>query len=179
MVDAFPDTRAAEYYKAYLECAARILKSNYGVITAYDGDRAMAIFMGDSQVENAVCAALQLNWAVGEIINPTFEAQYPQTHIELRHTIGIDKSKILASKIGVRVDNDVVWVGPAANYAAKLNSFGGLDAAYSIRITEQAMQSLGLMTFSRTANGQTIWEGPYSNLERGRHYRTNCVLEFN
>lgn len=176
MVDVLPDTRSAEYYKAYLECAAKVLKSNDGVITAYDGDRAMAIFMGDLQVQNAVQAALQLNWAVREIINPVFAAQYSVSHIELRHTIGIDKSQILAAKIGVRVDNDVVWVGPAANYAAKLNGFNGLDASYPIRITEQAMQVLGLMAFTRTVNGQTIWEGPFKDLQRGRHYRTDCAM---
>lgn len=176
MVDVLSDTRAAEYYKAYLECAAKILKSNDGVITAYDGDRAMAIFMGDSQVQNAVRAALQLNWAVQAIINPVFAAQYPNSHIELRHTIGIDKSQILAAKIGVRIDNDVVWVGPAANYAAKLNGFDGLDADYPIRITEQAMQVLGLMEFTRISNGQSIWAGPFFNLRRGGHYRTDCTM---
>lgn len=176
MVDALPDTMAAEYYKAYLECAAKILKENDGTITAYDGDRAMAIFMGKDQVWNAVKAALQLNWAVREIINLTFAAVY-SGHLELRHTIGIDKSQILAAKVGVRVDNDIVWVGPAANYAAKLNSFDGLDPSYPIRITEQAMEELGQMTFTRTVNGQSIWDGPYTNLQRGKHYRTDCTME--
>lgn len=177
MVDMLPDTRAAEYYKAYLECAAKILKSNDGVITAYDGDRVMAIFIGDLQVESAVRSALQINWAVQKIINPIFSEQYSQGHLYLNHTIGIDKSTILAAKVGVRVDNDVVWVGPAANYAAKLNSFDGLDSRYPIRMTEQAMISISLTTFFRVANGLSIWEGPYTNLKRGRHYRTDCVME--
>lgn len=176
MVDKLSATRAAEYYKAYLECAAKILKSNSGVITAYDGDRVMAIFMGDAQVADAVKSALQLNWAVAHIINPIFEGVYQANHLTLRHTVGIDSSEILAAKIGVRVDNDVVWVGPAANYAAKLNSFDGLDPIYQIRITEQALGLLGLTTFTRTSTGQSIWEGPYSNLQRGKHYRTDCTM---
>lgn len=178
MVDSLPDTVAAEYYKSYLHCAAKIAKSNDGTITAYDGDRIMAIFVGAAQVEEAVKTALELNWALGNIINPTFLIQYGAfgLHRELRHTIGIDKSTILAAKTGVRVDSDIVWVGPAANYAAKLTNLSPIDSTYPIRITEQAMMALGLTTFYRTLNGQTIWDGPYKTLDRGRHYRTDCHM---
>lgn len=177
MVDTLLDRLAAEYYKAYLECAAKIIRVNDGEITAYDGDRVMAIFIGDQQVANAVTAALQINRAVQEIVNPTFQSIYTVHHLPLRHTIGIDKSLILATKIGIRGDNDIVWVGPAANYAAKLNSFDGLDSSYAIRITEQAFNALGTTVFYRKVNGQTIWEGPYSNLQRGKHYRTSCSMD--
>ena len=47
MVDALTDTLAAEYYKAFLHCAAKIVKRNGGDITAYDGDRVMAVFLGN------------------------------------------------------------------------------------------------------------------------------------
>jgi class 3 adenylate cyclase len=40
----------------------------------------------------------------------------------MRHVIGIDSSQILACRIGVRNDNDLVWVGRAANHAAKLSN---------------------------------------------------------
>lgn len=84
MVDLLPDTFAAEYYKAYLHCAAKIIKINDGTITAYDGDRVMAVYVGAEHATNAVTAALQLNWAVKFIINPAFAQQYPSTHHELR-----------------------------------------------------------------------------------------------
>ena len=38
---------AAEVYKAYLVCVCRIIRQNGGVITAFDGDRVMAIYIGD------------------------------------------------------------------------------------------------------------------------------------
>lgn len=44
LVDAYDDTFAAEVYKTYLVCAARIIKEQQGVITAYDGDRVMGVF---------------------------------------------------------------------------------------------------------------------------------------
>jgi class 3 adenylate cyclase len=34
--------------------------------------------------------------------------------------VGIDSSKLLVAKTGIRGANDLVWVGRAANYAAKL-----------------------------------------------------------
>ena len=45
---------AAEIYKAFLRCAARIIKNEQGTITAYDGDRVMAVFLGDSKNTSAV-----------------------------------------------------------------------------------------------------------------------------
>src|SRR4051794_27931705 len=43
MVDSESAQFAAEVYKSYLLCAARLIKSEGGVITAYDGDRVMAV----------------------------------------------------------------------------------------------------------------------------------------
>jgi class 3 adenylate cyclase len=42
LVDGHEPHFAAEIYKAYLRCAARIIKHEQGTITAYDGDRLMA-----------------------------------------------------------------------------------------------------------------------------------------
>ncbi|MCK9389756.1 MAG: adenylate/guanylate cyclase domain-containing protein [Sulfuritalea sp.] len=175
MVDALPDTRAAEYYKAFLHCAAKIIKGNGGDITAYDGDRVMGIYIGNEQAGKAVTAALNLSWAVANIINPTFADFYGTDHRPLHHTVGIDCGKLLAAKAGVRDDNDLVWVGPAANYAAKLNSFDGLDPDYPIRITEDVRTQL--TPFLLTTNtGAPVWDGPYHNLDRGPHYRTRCNI---
>jgi class 3 adenylate cyclase len=46
LVDRFTWQFAAEVYKAYLRCSARIINDEGGAITAYDGDRVMAIFLG-------------------------------------------------------------------------------------------------------------------------------------
>src|SRR5438093_11764048 len=64
LVDSQKPHFAAEVYKAYLACAARIIKNETGVVTAYDGDRVMAVFIGDSKNTNAVKAAFKINGAV-------------------------------------------------------------------------------------------------------------------
>ncbi len=177
MVDDLVDTRAAEYYKAYLHCAAKIIKRNGGEISAYDGDRVMAVFLGDSKEDEAVGAALELSYAVDEIINPEFSALYTTSHRQLRHTVGIDSGTVLVSKTGVRIDSDLVWVGAAANYAAKLNSFDGLNSDYPIRITQEVFAALSRACLVGSEN-QTMWEGPYTNFDPRRHYRTNFRRSF-
>lgn len=124
MVSSKSDTFSAEVYKAYLHCASQIIKRNGGVITAYDGDRVMAIFY-DSNNRNtsAVTTALELNYAVNEIIRPSYSFYQTLNGFVLRHVVGIDRSNILAARIGVRGDNDIVWVGTAANYAAKFCTY--------------------------------------------------------
>lgn len=74
MVDALPDTRAAEYYKALLHCAATVVKAEGGTITAYDGDRLMAIFVGETQATDAIRAALKISGTIVDVINPQFLA---------------------------------------------------------------------------------------------------------
>ena len=139
LVDAQTRTRAAEVYKTYMVCAARLIKHHGGSITAYDGDRVMGIFIGNSKNSDAAKAALRINWALREIVNPANKKVYADTAYELGHVIGIDTSPILACRIGVRNDNDIVWVGRAANYAAKLS---GLNEGYPIYITGDVFHKL-------------------------------------
>jgi class 3 adenylate cyclase len=63
-------------------------------------------------------------------ITPALKNQYASNDYNLKHVIGIDTSKLLVARIGVRYDNDLVWVGRAANYAAKLSSLSDDFAIY-------------------------------------------------
>jgi class 3 adenylate cyclase len=122
MVDKYTWSFSAEVYKTYLRCAAQALKAEGGTLTAYDGDRIMAIFTGDTKNTQAVRAALKINYAVHQIIRPALRTQYPTTNFELNHVVGVDSSQLRTARIGVRGDNDLVWIGRAANYAAKLTT---------------------------------------------------------
>jgi class 3 adenylate cyclase len=120
MVDKFKWWFAAEVYKAYLRCAGQLIRSEGGDITAYDGDRVMAVFTGERHRSRAVIAALRINWAVENVINPAIKGKYASVEFTLKHVIGIDTSGLYVSRIGVHGDNDLVWIGRAANHAAKL-----------------------------------------------------------
>src|SRR5271157_5911165 len=70
MVNNYKPEFAAEVYKSYLHCAAKIIRDEGGVITAYGGDRIMAVFIGDSKNTSAARTAMKINYAVTKIINP-------------------------------------------------------------------------------------------------------------
>ncbi len=122
LVDTMKPSFAAEIYKAYLACAARIIKAEGGAVTAYDGDRIMAVFIGDSKNSDAARTALKINYAVQQVINPAIKAQYPDSNYSVKQVVGIDTSKLFVARTGIRGSNDLVWVGRAANYAANLSA---------------------------------------------------------
>jgi class 3 adenylate cyclase len=120
LVDGYKDWFAAEVYKAFLRCAGKIIRSEGGEIVAYDGDRVMAIYLGDSKNTSAVRTALKINWACKQLIQPAIQKQWSNNTYTLKHTVGIDTSKLLVARAGIRGANDLVWIGKAANHAAKL-----------------------------------------------------------
>jgi class 3 adenylate cyclase len=120
LVDKHQASFAAEVYKSYLHCASKIISAEGGVITAFDGDRVMAVFIGKTKNTSAVRCALKINHAVVKIINPAIKAEYPMSEYTLKHSVGVDTSTLLVARTGIRGSNDLVWVGRAANYAAKL-----------------------------------------------------------
>ena len=153
LVDAKAAFFAAEIYKSFLHCTAKIIRSEGGEITSFDGDRIMAVFIGDYKNTSAARAALKINYARIYIINPALVAQYPDSNYEVRHTVAIDRSELFIARTGIRGSNDLVWVGKAANHAAKM---GGLPNAYPSRISSEVYEMLHeSLKFS---DGEPMWE---------------------
>lgn len=122
MVDSQQPSFAAEVYKSYLIATCRVIKATGGEITAFDGDRVMAVYLGDLKRTNAAGAALKINYVVEKIINVKLKAQYPTSSYQVRQVVGVDVSSLWVARTGIRGSNDLVWVGTAANHAAKLTS---------------------------------------------------------
>ena len=154
LVDTYKDHFAAEVYKTFLTCAARIIKASGGAITSYDGDRVMAVYHGGSKNSSAAKTALKINYAMAKIIRPKLTAQYPKVTYVPGHAVGIDTSTIMASRIGVKNDNDIVWVGRAANHAAKLCDLR-VDGISSW-ITADVFKMLSAET--KKTNGADMWK---------------------
>lgn len=128
MVDHEIPGFAAEIYKTFLYCCARIIPHQGGTVTAYDGDRIMGVFIGGSKNTSAARAALNIKWAVDEIVMPKMKSIYTNKNFQVKHVTGIDTSALFIAKTGARGANDLVWVGRSANYAAKL---AALDPSYT------------------------------------------------
>jgi class 3 adenylate cyclase len=151
MVDNYKWEFSAEVYKTFLRCASHIIRSEGGAITAYDGDRVMAVFTGGAKNTSAVRCALKINYAVVEIVQPAIGAQY-ETNFELKHVVGIDTSQLRAARIGVRGDNDIVWIGRAANYAAKLTNESGKPIWITKAVYDQMHAEV------KYHNGENMWQ---------------------
>ncbi|HEY4933152.1 MAG TPA: adenylate/guanylate cyclase domain-containing protein [Terriglobales bacterium] len=169
LVDKYLTTRSAELYKTYLYCAAKAIRAEGGEITAYDGDRVMGIFVGDFKNTSAAHAAMKINFARCQIINPASKQQYGTDAYQIEHAVGIDSSPLMAARTGVRGANDLVWVGRAANYAAKLTE---LPASYTY-ITEAVYERLH-QTAKESGSGDPMWQAvAWTQMQNVTIYRSN------
>lgn len=154
LVDNHKSILAAEVYKAYLVCAVKIIRNNGGRIASFDGDRVMGVFFGNAKNSSAAKSALQINHAVKKVINPNLLKQYPSKGIQIAAACGVDTSEILVARAGIRDNNDLIWIGRAANYAAKLCSLR--QGNYSSWITKDVYNMLNQA--SKMTNGKNMWE---------------------
>ncbi|WP_050465753.1 adenylate/guanylate cyclase domain-containing protein [Herbaspirillum autotrophicum] len=174
MVDNHDWQFSAEIYKAYLRCAARIIVAEGGDITAYDGDRIMAVFTGKYKNTSAVKSALKINYAVQDIIRPAISSHYSSQSFVLNHIVGIDMSPLRAARIGVRGHNDLVWVGRAANYAAKLTGLSGKP----IWITKDVYLAMN-NEVKLSDRGESMWERRYwTKMNNMEIYNSNWKYRF-
>lgn len=169
---------AAEVYKNYLYCAARIIRSEGGSITAYDGDRIMAVFYSDRQDTLAVRAAMKIQWATSMILQPAIDAKYKNansnysTSFRISQKVGVDTSSLFVAKTGIRGHNDLVWVGRAANNAAKM---AALDAGCYTYITRTVYDNLEKSRIF-DGDGKNMWRVVNTDLGHeviGTTYRTS------
>ena len=152
LVDTEEPWFAAEIYKSYLVCAARIIESEGGIITAYDGDRIMAVYVGKKRNNKAVRSALKVNYTVQKIINPAIAELYPNSKYSVKQSVGIDTSELFVTRTGIRGANDLVWVGQAANHAAKLSARPGPVSQITSDVYDRLSPPCKVGD-----NGQTMW----------------------
>lgn len=154
LVSGYKNWFAAEIYKAYLLGACEIIKNNDGVITSFDGDRVMAVFIGSSKNTAAAKAALQINYIVTQVINPKIIEIYPNSTYKVQQAVGIDTCKVFVARTGIRGDNDLVWVGNAANIAAKLCS---IRSGYSSYLTTEVYDKMHDSSKLGGTNKEQMW----------------------
>lgn len=173
LVDNYTDEFAAENYKAFLQCATKIIRSEGGHIRSFDGDRVMGVFIEGSKNTSAVRCALKINYAVKNIIQPKLSKQYNTKYV-MRHVTGVDATKVMVAKAGIRNSNDLVWIGKAANHAAKLSS---LSSSHPTWISDKVYD--GMHESVKYAGGKDIWEQRQWTAQGNRRiYRSTYWIAF-
>jgi class 3 adenylate cyclase len=94
----------------------------------------------------------------------------------MNHVGGVDTSELFVCRIGVRNDNDLVWVGRAANYAAKLSE---ISNDYPIFISGDVFDKLHKSAKNGAGgSGPLMWEErSWTAMNKMRVYRSNWIWE--
>jgi adenylate cyclase len=155
-------TKAAKIYQSFHDINVRVIEENSGSVRAFDGDRVMGVFVGASKNSNAVKAAMQIQWAIRNILNPKLGTK-------ITCGGGIDYGKILVSKIGKgrnKNNNDLVWIGKADNYASHLAN----EAKNTIIISTNSYNILA--PDRKISNKINMWQSKVLKLKSGAN--VNC-----
>jgi uridylate cyclase len=154
LAQAYKSFAVAKVIRCYLNAAARIIGARGGAIRSFDGDRVMGIFIGSSKESDAAKAAMNISWAVIEVINPKLKAKWNDLEWTMDHGVGIDTGEAMLVRGGVYGENDIVSIGSAPNIAAKLSELRGYSSIY---ISEAVYNKLSNETKYTIRTGTNMW----------------------
>lgn len=169
---------AAEVVKAYLMGTTRIIRALGGEVRSFDGDRVMGVFITAAKNSAAAEAALKINGFFTEVLVPAFTEFYSSRNLSLSQGVGVDTSKVMVVRSGIKNNNDLVWIGRAPNVAAKLSAIR--DPGYSSYISESVFNVIvdnsKISTLPPTP-GKVMWEA--KTWEQGKPYGVGTVYVSN
>lgn len=151
-----PWETTAKIIRSYLDTSVRIIKSWGGEIRSFDGDRVMGVFMGDMKNTYATKAAREIFYTVEEILGPKAAAKFKSikdNDIKLKNCVGIDYGDARAVRAGIRNSNDLIWIGRAPSFAAKLSDVR--NYAHCVYISEDSYKVLEKS--AKYINEKDIW----------------------
>jgi adenylate cyclase len=154
--DVCPWQTTARIIRAFLDVSTRLIITYGGEIRSFDGDRVMGIFIGDRKNTNASICAREIHWTVRNIIHKKAEAKFDSiknNNVEIRNCVGIDSGEVRAVRSGIRNHNDLIWIGKAASFSAKLSDIR--DAPYCTYISSRTHSSLA--DDAKKENGKDLW----------------------
>lgn len=152
-----PWTTTAKIVRAYLDVATRLIRAWGGEIRSFDGDRVMGVFIGETPNSNAANCAREIDYAIENIIAPKATAQFKsikENQIKITHCVGIDVGISRAVRAGIRNNNDLIWIGKAPAFAAKLSDIRNYP--WSVYISSRSYKKLS-DTAKLTSSGENIW----------------------
>ena len=152
-----PWETTAKIIRAYLDCAVRLIRAYGGEIRSFDGDRVMSVYMGDNKNSDASKCAREILWTTEKIIQPKATSKFASVRnndVKVRQACGLDTGIARAVRAGIRNNNDLIWVGRAPSFAAKLSDVR--EYPYCTFISEAVYKRLN--DSAKTPDGKTIWE---------------------
>ncbi len=165
--ETYGEIGAAKIYQSFHDMNVRIINNRDGQVRSFDGDRIMGIFSGGRKNNNAVEAALNIRYAITEVLNKKLPSDK-----KINIGIGIDTGEVLITKVGRgRNDsnNDLVWVGKACNYASHMCN----ESENKIYISPTVFSYL--QKTNKVADGKDMWEKVIMTLKNKKLISTYCT----
>jgi adenylate cyclase len=144
LADKCPWDTTAKVIRAFLDISTRLIRVHGGEIRSFDGDRVMGVFIGDIKNTSACRCGREIHWAVRKILQERATAKFASIRnnkIVISHCVGIDSGEVRAVRSGIRNHNDLIWIGKAASFSAKLSDVR--DAPYCTYISSRVYNKLG------------------------------------
>lgn len=152
-----PWSTTAKIIRGFLDCSTRLIVKHGGAVRSFDGDRVMGVFIGDSKNSDASICGREIHWAVRKIIDPAARKRFKSISdngIEIRNGVGIDVGDARAVRSGIRNSNDLIWIGKAASFSAKLSDVR--DPGYHTYISSRTYNKLS-KSAKYDADGKNMW----------------------
>ncbi|UIK19397.1 adenylate/guanylate cyclase domain-containing protein [Rhizobium leguminosarum] len=176
--EACPWSTTAKVVRAFLDCATRLIIKHGGQVRSFDGDRVMGVFIGDSKNSNASICGREIHWSVRKVIQPAASKKFnsiSDNGIEIRNCSGIDVGEVRAVRSGVRDSNDLIWIGKAASFSAKLSDVRA--EGYCTYISSRTYNKLSKEA-KFDEDGKNMWEaqsfdfsGKSETVYRSNHWK--------
>ena len=175
LVRNYKDFFAADIYKSFLRATCEVIRNNSGVITSFDGDRVMAVFVGNTKCSNAARTGLQIHFIVTKI-NEKIKEVFHSTDYSINYSVGIDVSDLFIVRTGVRGANDLAWIGNAANVAAKLSEMSRInDRTF---ITKRLFDRLNEQSKIGGKNKECMWKNIGEAIEGESVFSSSWTWKF-
>jgi class 3 adenylate cyclase len=153
----------------YANTSARLYEAVTGTlvrgVNAFDadfvdiqGDGLFALFHGARRYERAMCAGITIKTlsadTLAALVEDHFSDQFPRTGIK----VGMDASRLLVKKVGVRGKNEPVWAGRAVNWATKAAQAADEHQLVATRRVFQHFEDNDYVRYSCDCNpGADLW----------------------
>lgn len=154
-----PWETTAKIIRAYLACATKLIRAYKGEIRSFDGDRVMGVFVGEIPNTFATKCAREIFWTVEHILGPTAHKKFKSVRdnkVTLRQACGIDMGEARAVRAGIRNNADLIWIGKAPSFAAKLSDLR--EFPYCTFVSSRVYAKLPNNMKIDSGSGNHMWE---------------------
>ena len=145
---------AVKVHRAFLQAIVYSVEGRDGHFRSFNGDGALAFFVGPNAASRAVRAAMDLKGYVTEMNKVVVK----KVGKPIDFGVGIAQGEVRVAKSGKGGDDqtkqDLVWIGTAVYLAVELSDLGSARA--NIWITSTVRSTIGSRTISASSATQTV-----------------------